>query len=86
MTAPAREIEAADSVSASADTAARPRPATLADLLAAADFPTGRPAWTCWACGGNAWAERPAEAGGGYFCAVCHPATLPVQPAEAMPA
>ena len=62
---------------------AQPAAVMLSDLLAAYDYPTGRPAWPCWACGADAWAERPAS--GGYFCAVCHPADLPAL-AEALPA
>lgn len=31
----------------------------------------------CWACGETAWVERPASAGGGAMCGVCHPIPEP---------
>ena len=55
---------------------------SLADLLATQDHPSGQPEWPCWACGADAWRSHPADVGGGYFCAVCHPLPVP----EAVPA
>ena len=36
--------------------------------------PKERPVKSCRHCGGTEWWERPAERGGGWLCARCHPA------------